>query len=326
VIALPTLSPLGAAALSRLAPRLPLPVQLGEEAVVLSLASAASPTAPADWPATLCRVDGVAALLRLSPALLPQAAREAWPEIAGLDLPPDLAALLRGVLLAELSALAQAQLGLTPCWEAAEEAERPHGLLLCRGTADGPLLGTVALDDAALDWLARRMAALPARAALPADLAVPFSVQVDRLAMRRAELAALTLGDVVLLDRDPAAPEGGLLVLGLPQAGGRQGFRARLAAGALHIITKLEALMDTPEAPRAALGDLPVTVECEVGRLTLTLAQLQELAPGQVLEIGAGATPTVTLRVAGQAVAAGELVRIADRVGVRIATLADAAA
>nr|WP_256464823.1 MULTISPECIES: FliM/FliN family flagellar motor switch protein [unclassified Bradyrhizobium] len=65
--------------------------------------------------------------------------------------------------------------------------------------------------------------------------------------------------------------------------------------------------------------DLPVDVDA--GRLTMSLRQLRELAIGQVLDLGFDATTNISLRVNGQVVATGELVRIAERTGVRVLDL-----
>ena len=80
--------------------------------------------------------------------------------------------------------------------------------------------------------------------------------------------------------------------------------------------------MDKPEfLPPESLDSLNLTVDVDVGRLTMPLGQLRELAVGQVIDLGFDATTSVSLRVNGQVVATGELVRIAERTGVRLLDL-----
>ena len=80
--------------------------------------------------------------------------------------------------------------------------------------------------------------------------------------------------------------------------------------------------MDTPTPPPAgSIDDLPLVIDCDVGRISLTIAQLRELSVGQVLDLGLDATRRVSLRLNGQVIATGELVRVAERTGVRITDL-----
>lgn len=77
--------------------------------------------------------------------------------------------------------------------------------------------------------------------------------------------------------------------------------------------------MDNPAPPPvASIDDVPLVIDCDVGRVSLTIARLRELSVGQVLDLGLDATSRVSLRLNGQVIATGELVRIAERTGVRI--------
>jgi type III secretion protein Q len=88
------------------------------------------------------------------------------------------------------------------------------------------------------------------------------------------------------------------------------------------VIAALDGIMELPNAgPAGSIDDLDLPVEFSIGRLTLPLARVRELAVGQVIDLGFDATTTVSLRINGQIVAVGELVRIAERTGVRITEL-----
>nr|WP_256468189.1 FliM/FliN family flagellar motor switch protein [Bradyrhizobium sp. 160] len=81
-------------------------------------------------------------------------------------------------------------------------------------------------------------------------------------------------------------------------------------------------MIDRPDPlPPETFDSIDVPVDVDAGRLTMPLRQLRELAIGQVLDLGFDATTNISLRVNGQVVATGELVRIAERTGVRVLDL-----
>ncbi|MEJ0017894.1 MAG: type III secretion system cytoplasmic ring protein SctQ [Acetobacteraceae bacterium] len=148
-------------------------------------------------------------------------------------------------------------------------------------------------------------------------LTLPLTLLVDRIVIGRSELAGLLPRDVVLLDQSPVDAAGAVAaILCMP---GFPGFRTRIAGGRASLESPVDAAMDTPSPPPAAsIDEVPLVIECDVGRISLTIARLRELSPGQVLDLGFDATSRVTLRLNGQPIATGELVRIAERTGVRI--------
>ncbi len=64
-----------------------------------------------------------------------------------------------------------------------------------------------------------------------------------------------------------------------------------------------------------------MTLEVELCRLELTLAELARLEPGAVLSLALDRRGHVTLRAGDRAVARGELVDLEGAVGVRIIAL-----
>ena len=76
------------------------------------------------------------------------------------------------------------------------------------------------------------------------------------------------------------------------------------------------------QAPAAAPGvaplDVPVTLIVELGRVNLTVNQLADLKPGDVLELGRHSRAPVELTSNGRLVARGELVQIDTDLGVRV--------
>jgi len=120
-----------------------------------------------------------------------------------------------------------------------------------------------------------------------------------------AELASLAPGDVVLTDPPPDGRHrlvfpGGLTAVG-PVAGGA--------------LTVERTEMDD------RLAEIPVTLEVELARVPLTLADLARLAPGGTLPLHLDQRGLVTLRLGERALARGELVDVDGAVGVRILTM-----
>lgn len=79
---------------------------------------------------------------------------------------------------------------------------------------------------------------------------------------------------------------------------------------------------DLPESLLA----LPLQLVFDLGERSVTLAQLQALQVGQVLDLERPLSAAVSLRVNGRLVGTGELVEIDGRLGVCVSALATAAA
>jgi flagellar motor switch protein FliN/FliY len=64
--------------------------------------------------------------------------------------------------------------------------------------------------------------------------------------------------------------------------------------------------------------EIPLTISIEVGRLQMSVKQLMELAPGNILELSVHPENGVDLVVSGRCIGKGELLKIGDALGVRI--------
>jgi flagellar motor switch protein FliN len=71
-------------------------------------------------------------------------------------------------------------------------------------------------------------------------------------------------------------------------------------------------------APAASPLDVPVTLTVELGRVNLTLTQLADLKPGDVVELNRHSRAPVELTSNGRLVARGELILIDTDLGVRV--------
>ena len=186
---------------------------------------------------------------------------------------------------------------------------RDDGLVLA-------LAWTVADKDGS--WQAATEKALlsrtPGRGSLPGDLPLSGVVALGGWAWPASELA-WSMGDVLL---PPGGVEaGGLRTLTVGRA---LRFAARAENGILSVEGK--TMTSAVPAPAAApLDAVEVELSAEVGRLTLTLAQLRQLGEGQILEFSTPVEAPVALAVGGKAVACGELIDVGGRVGVRITSM-----
>lgn len=85
--------------------------------------------------------------------------------------------------------------------------------------------------------------------------------------------------------------------------------------------TKAAAKIPSEQAPPSALtkpDQIPLTVKVEVGRIQMSLKQLMELAPGNVLEMNVRPEDGVDLIINGRCIGKGELLKIGEAIGVRI--------
>jgi flagellar motor switch/type III secretory pathway protein FliN len=64
--------------------------------------------------------------------------------------------------------------------------------------------------------------------------------------------------------------------------------------------------------------EAPVVVRVELGSVSLTAREVAGMQPGDVIETGKALGEPVVLRVAGRAVARGDLVEVEGEIGVRI--------
>jgi type III secretion protein Q len=196
---------------------------------------------------------------------------------------------------------------------AIEDALSPR---LARGAPDAPSALAIELRVTAGDVAGRGRLLVPAAAVRalrgPAEegapgLALPIvaSLRGGSAALLPGELDALAPGDVVVFD----PPADGLEDLVLPG-----GLRARGARkeGTFRV-------EETTMTDRHA--QLPVTLEVELARVEIPLADLARLEPGSAFPLPVDRRGLVTLRSGERAVARGELVDLDGAVGVRILSI-----
>ncbi len=169
---------------------------------------------------------------------------------------------------------------------------------------------------------------------LPVRLALVLATSL----CSRADLDGLQLGDALVPDTWSVDSElQGEGVLCAPQL--ESGIQVKVSRDQLTVVgpkpLSHEPELDQSESPQRkaavetsdndtshdAVADAPVLIRVEVGSVTMSARQWVELAPGDVIGLGGPLNPRVTLRVAGQQIAQGELVNIDGELGVRVTKL-----
>jgi type III secretion protein Q len=166
--------------------------------------------------------------------------------------------------------------------------------------------------------LARQPQALP-------GLVFNLPLQAGWQVLTLSEARSLNPGDVLMLE----VPADADVYVALA---GNRGARARREKDGIRLVEALNcsepiteyAMSQTPleSGQDASLGDVPLTVVCQVGSVQLSLAEVQQLAEGSVLALPDGGSDCVELMVNGRSVGRGELVKIGDGLGVRLTRFA----
>lgn len=219
----------------------------------------------------------------------------------------------------------------------------PHaqsvGSLCCQEVPPCPMLTLQRAPNARLrlylidwpeDWLLSLLHSLPPLLVTDEpSVTVGVCAGIARLPL--AALRTLAPGDLVLSAWAAALEEQHFLLnWGRPccELIRIEGNRYRIG----RLMTNLDDLLDlstdvgeTPpndETAPCAVDDLPLTIYLEIGRTTVPVGQLMNLTEGQVLETDLAFSPQVALRVQGHVVGFGSLVRVGERLGVRINEMA----
>jgi flagellar motor switch protein FliN/FliY len=79
----------------------------------------------------------------------------------------------------------------------------------------------------------------------------------------------------------------------------------------------------TPQEEIAPLGEIPVEIEVELDRRTMTAREVLELKEGSVICTGRSAGENIDLFIGGAQFGSGEIVVIENKLGVRITDFLD---
>lgn len=146
---------------------------------------------------------------------------------------------------------------------------------------------------------------------------LPFDCIATTPLLDRADVDSLRVGDVVPLEAVRTAGPG--LVGTLNLRGHHTAFSVAASEAGLTFLS----LLPQPQgrAMKKPSSDLPVQLEVELTRLSLSLAELGALRLGGVVPLHIGPAQTLTLRIGDRAVAKAELVDIEGELGARVVTM-----
>lgn len=306
------------------------------------------------WPAaahdTFASIEWAGALLQLQlPAAAAQQLMSALLDGAALPgIPAELqAAALEaalGELLARLESLGRGaarivatSVGQAPAGQA--PAPLPHAFAWQLDAAAGSqaMVGMLRADSLGLLLLAGLVAGLaPQDGALASeDIGLLLHLDIGYASLEAGTLEQLAPGDVLLLERSFLAAER-VLWLQAPGAGGLHVqlplADAATAGAAPHapFLTVVQSWthampdFDTPLQDAADLLAIPVRLSFDLGEISLTLAELRALQPGQAIRLGHPLASAVRVRANGTLIGEGELVEIDGHLGVALRRLAPA--
>lgn len=166
--------------------------------------------------------------------------------------------------------------------------------------------------------------------------ALPIQLRLDAgwTDMPLSDLRGLARGDIVLLDATMLHDGGGLTV----RVDEATALKARLVGTTLVIDDIVRTIMtedpahsvpvqeppaadDAAEPLLASLDNVNVRLTFDLGHRNLSLGELKALTPGAIFDLGRAPAQAVNVRANGALIGTGELISVADRIGVRIAVL-----
>jgi type III secretion protein Q len=217
----------------------------------------------------------------------------------------------------------------------------PHALAWQLAAPQGAqaLDGEMRADSLGLLLMSGMLASRPHRVGPLAhdNLAVHLYLDIGYATLSTEELQRLGLGDVLLMERSflgaervlwLQAPDAGGLHVQLPadDAGGTESPAdgARAAAPFLTVVqpwTHAMPALDLPLNEAASFDAIPVRLSFDLGEISLTLAELRALQPGQAIRLGHPVTGAVRIRANGALIGAGELVEIDGHLGISVGQL-----
>lgn len=222
----------------------------------------------------------------------------------------------------------------------------PHAFAWQLASKQGPqaLAGQMRADSLGLLLMSGLASGRPQRLGPLAhdSLAVHLHLDIGYATLSPDELQRLDLGDVLLMERSflgaervlwLQAPDAGGLHVQLPvdDAGNAEDAgtdapsnQARTAAPFLTVVqpwTHAMPALETPLNEAASFDAIPMRLSFDLGEVSLTLAELRALQPGQAIRLGHPLAGAVRIRANGALIGEGELVEIDGHLGVCVGQL-----
>ena len=153
-------------------------------------------------------------------------------------------------------------------------------------------------------------------------LPVNLRFVIGQTELPSAVFAALKPRDVVVMDESWLQSQETLTVV----VAGNAAFRARVSGANLVVTEGLTNIMDESFDDNAFTSDeiiseLPIKLTFDLGERSVTLGELQAIAPGYIFDLGRDMRQAVIIRANGMRIGEGELVDIEGRTGVAVLSL-----
>lgn len=236
--------------------------------------------------------------------------------------------LLESVLAGDLPMIEQTMGEEIAIARAATGVEEQRLALALRCAYDGATHDCIlALDrDLARDLRQLLVRIPPAKIDLP-DVTVRLAIGLGFAQLPLQEVDDLAPGDVILPHSPPlAAGKGWVMLAHRWSAAGDLSGASLVLTERLHATT--EPIMDIDndssehaEVEDVELDDLPIKLVFEVGRCDMTLGAIRALGPGHVFAIERDPAQSVDIIANGQRIGTGQLVRVGERLGIRVLRL-----
>ncbi|WP_421446446.1 type III secretion system cytoplasmic ring protein SctQ, partial [Agrobacterium tumefaciens] len=184
------------------------------------------------------------------------------------------------------------------------------------------MLSAAVLQRLSASWVQ----AMPRASRSLSALTLPLAIQVGWQRLSLAQCRRLRPGDVVMLETFPGGARvtvaDAVAAQAVAHASGMQLTSAFHPFSCFDELCMTAALAPSVDSVRDdPLDRVPIELVCEIARVQMPLGELRALGVGTVLPAGPSTADVVDLRVNGQRVGRGELVRLGDGVGVRITQL-----
>jgi flagellar motor switch/type III secretory pathway protein FliN len=171
-----------------------------------------------------------------------------------------------------------------------------------------------------LPWVPTREPRRPLDLAALGTLPLSLRLRVGKSRLSTHELGRLSVGAVFLPGEDLWIDAQGKGRGELVTTEGEWSYPCELV-GPERIVLGPAAVNGAETTLGDVLAEAPLTVELELGSVTLPARDFASLMPGDVVETAIHLGEPITLRIGGRAVASAELVNIEGQLGVRIREL-----
>ncbi|VBB42651.1 hypothetical protein TRIP_B200791 [uncultured Desulfatiglans sp.] len=203
------------------------------------------------------------------------------------------------------------------------------------------IMGRLHLEMDASQWIDPLLEHIPRTVGMACDgIPLRLVLLVGRTRLTLSGLREIEPGDVILLDEHAPSGDGSVEICLAPRLSfqahlnGRTVTVRRLVRGFMekdHFDEiaesdddledqDFEKIEDSDEVPAAEINDIMIGLTFEVGRKTISLGELMHLHPGYTFELENPLDKPVAIRANGKRIGWGELVGVANRIGVRVLT------